>query len=135
MRRSRQMIRFEERLKSDPDVAQWSSYVGQGAIRFYLPLDQQLDNSFFGQFVIEAKSLEARNRIIPRLKQFARDRFVGIDIFVHTLDLGPPVGRPIQYRLSGPDLQIRPSAGFEPRQRRSPQSARRRSDIRLERAG
>jgi len=102
---NRQMIRFEERLKNDPDVAQWSSYVGQGAIRFYLPLDQQLDNAFFGQFVIKARSLEARNRIIPRLKQFARDRFVGIDVFVHTLDLGPPVGRPIQYRLSGPDLQ------------------------------
>ena len=102
---SRQMSRFEERLKDDPDVAQWSSYVGQGAIRFYLPLDQQLDNAFFGQIVVEAKSLEARNRIIPKLKQFGRDRFVGIDIFVHTLDIGPPVGRPIQYRLSGPDLQ------------------------------
>jgi multidrug efflux pump len=102
---SRQMSRFEERLKNDPDVAQWSSNVGQGAIRFYLPLDQQLANAFFGQIVIEAKSLEARNRIIPKLKQFSRDRFVGVDIFVHTLDLGPPVGRPIQYRLSGPDLQ------------------------------
>ena len=102
---SRQMSRLEEWLKNDPDVAQWSSYVGQGAIRFYLPLDQQLANAFFGQIVIEAKSLEARNRIIPKLKQFSRDRFVGVDIFVHTLDLGPPVGRPIQYRLSGPDLQ------------------------------
>jgi multidrug efflux pump subunit AcrB len=102
---SRQMSRFEERLRDDPDVAQWSSYVGQGAIRFYLPLDQQLDNVFFGQIVVEAKSLEARNRIIPKLMQFGRDRFVGTDIFVHALDIGPPVGRPIQYRLSGPDLQ------------------------------
>ncbi len=102
---SRQMARFEERLKDDPDVGQWSSYVGQGAIRFYLSLDQQLENAFFGQIVIEAKSLEARNRLIPKLQQFGRDRFVGIDIFVHTLEIGPPVGRPIQYRLSGPDLQ------------------------------
>ena len=46
------MARFEERLKDDPDIEQWSSYVGQGAIRFYLPLDQQLENAFFGQFVI-----------------------------------------------------------------------------------
>ena len=97
--------RFEERLKDDPDIEQWSSYVGQGAIRFYLPLDQQLENAFFGQFVIQAKSLEARNRVIPKLQQFGREQFVGIDVFVHTLDLGPPVGRPIQYRLSGPDLQ------------------------------
>ena len=102
---NRQMARFEERLKDDPDIEQWSSYVGQGAIRFYLPLDQQLENAFFGQFVIQAKSLEARNRLIPKLQQFSHEQFVGIDVFIHTLDLGPPVGRPIQYRLSGPDLQ------------------------------
>ena len=101
----RQMDKFEARLKDDPDIAQWSSYVGQGAIRFYLPLDQQLSNAFFGQIVIETKSLEARNRVIPKLEQFGRERFVGTDVFVHTLDLGPPVGRPVQYRLSGPDLQ------------------------------
>ena len=65
----RQMDKFEARLKDDPDIAQWSSYVGQGAIRFYLPLDQQLENAFFGQFVIQAKSLEARNRIIPKLQR------------------------------------------------------------------
>ncbi len=101
----RQMDKFEAQLKDDPDIAQWSSYVGQGAIRFYLPLDQQLSNAFFGQIVIETKSLEARNRVIPKLEQFGRERFVGTDVFVHTLDLGPPVGRPVQYRLSGPDLQ------------------------------
>jgi hypothetical protein len=27
-------------------------------------------------------------------------------VFIHPLDLGPPVGRPIQYRISGPDLQV-----------------------------
>ena len=100
-----QMDRFEAKLKSDPEVKQWSSYVGEGAIRFYLPLDQQLPNAFFGQIVIETTSLEARNRLIPKLTAFGRDKFVGTDVFVHTLDLGPPVGRPIQYRLSGADLQ------------------------------
>jgi multidrug efflux pump subunit AcrB len=101
----RQMDKFEARLKDDPDIVQWSSYVGQGAIRFYLPLDQQLSNVFFGQIVIETKSLEARNRILPKLQQFGREHFVGTDVLVHPLDLGPPVGRPVQYRLSGPDLQ------------------------------
>ena len=48
----------------------WSSYVGQGAIRFYLPLDQQLGNAFFGQMVVETKSLEARNRLMPKLSRF-----------------------------------------------------------------
>lgn len=101
-----QMDRFEEALKGDPEIKRWSSYVGQGAIRFYLPLDQQLSNAFFGQIVIETVSLEARDRTMARLNALARRDFVGTDVFVHPLDLGPPVGRPIQYRISGPDLQV-----------------------------
>ncbi|GJD64789.1 efflux RND transporter permease subunit [Methylobacterium frigidaeris] len=101
-----QMDRFEAALKGDPEIKRWSSYVGQGAIRFYLPLDQQLQNAFFGQIVIETVSLEARDRTMARLNDLARRDFVGTDVFVHPLDLGPPVGRPIQYRISGPDLQV-----------------------------
>ncbi len=37
--------RFEASLKDDPDIERWSTYIGQGALRFYLPLDQQLENS------------------------------------------------------------------------------------------
>ena len=99
-----EMDRFEAALEGDPDIDRWSSYVGQGAVRFYLPLDQQLSNAFFGQIVIVAKSLEARNRVEAKLKALARDRFAGIDVLVQPLSLGPPVGRPVQYRLSGPDL-------------------------------
>ncbi len=102
----RQMDRFEAQLVGNPDVVKWTSYVGQGAIRFYLPLDQQLGNSFYGQIVIETRSLEARNKLMPILTEVGRRRFVGTDVFVHTLDLGPPVGRPVQYRVSGPDVQV-----------------------------
>ena len=35
----------------DPDVASWSTYVGRGAIRFYLPLNVELANDFFAQAV------------------------------------------------------------------------------------
>jgi len=102
----RQMDRLEAGLKGDPDIERWLSYVGQGAVRFYLPLDQQLANAFFGQVVIVAKSLEARDRLMARLEERGKREFVGIDVFVNPLSLGPPVGRPIQYRLSGPDLQV-----------------------------
>ncbi|MCW6509472.1 efflux RND transporter permease subunit [Hyphomicrobiales bacterium BP6-180914] len=101
-----QMDRFEANLASDPDISSWSSYVGEGAIRFYLPLDQQLANPFFGQMVVVAKSIEARGRVLTRLQKIAADDFVGTDVFIHPLDLGPPVGRPVQYRLSGPDIPL-----------------------------
>lgn len=101
----RQMDRFEKALAGDKDIVRWSSYVGRGAVRFYLPLDEQLANPFFGQVVIVTKDFEARQRVAARLHKLGRDAFVGIDVFVHPLDLGPPVGRPIQYRIGGPDIQ------------------------------
>jgi multidrug efflux pump subunit AcrB len=100
-----QMDRFEAQLKGDPDIEYWSSYVGQGAQRFLLSFDVQPPSPNFGQIVIEAKDLEARDRVIARLRKIGDEQFVGTDVFVHTLDIGPPVGRPVQYRVSGPDVQ------------------------------
>ncbi|WP_448951257.1 efflux RND transporter permease subunit [Labrys neptuniae] len=100
-----QLDRFERALAGDDDVVRWSSYVGQGAVRFYLPLDQQLSNPFFGQAVVVTKNIEARQRVQKKLEALAREKFVGIDVLVHPLELGPPVGRPVQYRVSGADIQ------------------------------
>ena len=101
----KQMNRLEKVLVGDKDIVRWSSYVGRGAVRFYLPLDEQLANPFFGQVVIVTTDVDARQRVAARLSKLLRDDFVGIDGFVHPLDLGPPVGRPIQYRIGGPDIQ------------------------------
>ena len=98
--------RFEESLKGDDDIVRWSSYIGEGAIRFYLPLDQQLQNPFYAQLVIVSKGLESRDALIERLNKRLREDFVGVGSFVHTLELGPPVGQPLQYRVSGPNIDL-----------------------------
>ena len=98
--------RFEESLKGDPDIVRWSSYIGEGAIRFYLPLDQQLQNPFYAQLVIVSTGLESRDVLIERLNKRLREEFVGVGSFVHTLELGPPVGQPLQYRVSGPNIDL-----------------------------
>ena len=98
--------RFEESLKGDDDIVRWSSYIGEGAIRFYLPLDQQLQNPFYAQLVIVSKGLESRDALIERLNKRMREDFVGVGSFVHTLELGPPVGQPLQYRVSGPNIDL-----------------------------
>ncbi|MFJ4143840.1 efflux RND transporter permease subunit [Pseudomonas sp. NPDC089734] len=99
------MDRFEATLKDDPDILRWSSYVGKGAVRFYLPLDQQLNNPFYGQLVIVSRGGEGRDRLIERLRQRFRDDFVGVGGYVQLLNMGPPVGWPVQYRVSGPDIE------------------------------
>ncbi|MFJ2691178.1 efflux RND transporter permease subunit [Pseudomonas sp. NPDC087336] len=103
--------KLEATLKGDPDIVRWSTYIGQGAIRFYLPLDQQLQNPYYAQLVIVSKDFETRAALSDRLRERLRKDFVGIGSFVQALEMGPPVGRPIQYRVSGPNIdQVRKHA-------------------------
>ena len=100
-----QMAKFEqEMLKGDGDIDHWSTFVGEGAPRFVLSYDVQIADVSFGQTVIVTKGLEARDRLKPKLEAYLKKTFPGSDAFVKLLDIGPPVGRPIQYRLSGPDI-------------------------------
>ena len=62
--------RLDEVLEDDPDVARWSTNVGRGAIRFYLPFNVQLPNNFFSQAVVVAKDVRARDRLQQKLKKF-----------------------------------------------------------------
>ena len=95
--------RMEALLKDDPDIDHYSSYVGRGAIRFILTLNVQLANPFFAQFVIVAKDVEARERLHAKLEKLLAEEFPDVVGFVSPLELGPPVGWPLQYRVSGPD--------------------------------
>jgi multidrug efflux pump len=100
--------RLDDVLKGDPDVARWSTNVGRGAIRFYLPLNVQLPNNFFSQAVVVAKNVPARERLRQKLEKVLADEFPNLVSRVSTLELGPPVGWPLQYRISGPDIaQVR----------------------------
>ena len=100
--------RFDATLKDDSDVARWSTYVGRGAIRFYLPLNVQLPNDFFSQAVIVAKDVPARDRLRSKLEKMLAEQFPSAVGRVYPLELGPPVGWPVQYRVTGPDLaQVR----------------------------
>jgi multidrug efflux pump len=96
--------RLDAALEGDKDVERWSTYVGRGAIRFYLPLDVQLANAFFAQAVIIAKDVAARERLQARLEKVLAEEFPGVVSRTYPLELGPPVGWPVQYRVSGPDM-------------------------------
>ena len=95
---------IEKVLKADADVERWSFYVGSGAIRFYLPLDQQLANDFFAQAVVVTKGFKARAGVQHRiLAALQRPEFDKVLARVSPLELGPPVGWPLKFRISGPD--------------------------------
>jgi multidrug efflux pump len=94
--------RFDALIKGDPDVEHWSTYVGEGAVRFYLPLNVQLANDFFAQAVVVTKGLEQRERVKAKLEKALASDFPKVVGRVYPLELGPPVGWPLQYRVSGP---------------------------------
>ena len=100
--------RLDALLKGDPDVARWSTYVGRGAIRFYLPLDVQLPRDSLAQAVVVAKDVAARKRLQSKLEQSLAEQMPGVVARISPLELGPPVGWPVQYRVQGPDIaQVR----------------------------
>jgi multidrug efflux pump len=100
--------KIDAMLANDPDVERWSTYVGRGVIRFYLPLSVELPNDFFSQFVVVAKDVAARERLRTKLEHMLREDFPDAVTRTVPLELGPPVGWPVQYRVSGPDLnQVR----------------------------
>lgn len=107
------MDKFEATyLAGDEDIAYWTSYVGQGAKRFVLSFDVPPSAPYFGQMIIVTKSIEARQRLKAKLQAVAEKQYTGTDVLVKEMELGPPVGRPIQYRVSGPDpQQVRLIAG------------------------
>jgi multidrug efflux pump subunit AcrB len=95
---------FDKIVAGDPDVDRFSTYIGQGAIRFYLPIDVALPNDFFAQSVVVTKGLKEREQVRARLEQTLATQFPGIVARVYPLELGPPVGWPVKFRVSGPDL-------------------------------
>ena len=98
-----QAKRLEAILSGDPDVDHYSTYIGRGAIRFILTLNVQLANPFFAQFVIVSKDIHARERLQVKLEKVLAEEFPDVIARVSPLELGPPVGWPLQYRVSGPD--------------------------------
>jgi multidrug efflux pump subunit AcrB len=120
-----QVERMEALLQGDPDIDHFSSYVGRGSIRFILTLNVQLANPFFAQFVIVAKDIEARERLRTKLENLLAEEFPDVVGYVSPLELGPPVGWPLQYRVSGPDpdevrriaQELASVVGAEPRSR------------------
>jgi multidrug efflux pump subunit AcrB len=101
-----QMARFEhEQLQGNDGVDHWSSYVGTGAPRFVLSFDVQTANTWFGQMVVVTKGgVKVRDRLKAQFEAYLKRTFPGTDTLVKLLEVGPPVGRPVQYRLGGPDI-------------------------------
>jgi multidrug efflux pump len=99
-----QAIRLETLVRQDPEVANVVDYIGQGAPRFVLGLDQRLANANFAQLVVIAKDVPARERELARIRRLFDTEFPNVRGRAVRFEYGPPAGYPVQYRLSGSDI-------------------------------
>lgn len=97
--------RLEALLTQQEGLESYAGYIGSGAPRFVLPLDQQLAQAGFAQFVLTTESIEARERIRNHLLQTLPAAFPDVRTRVLRLENGPPVGWPVQLRIVGDDKQ------------------------------
>ncbi|SEH83007.1 Multidrug efflux pump subunit AcrB [Rhizobium tibeticum] len=96
---------LEAKIMDDKDKKFVATYIGEGAPRFFLPLDQQLRNPNFAQLLVMANDEPARERLIVKLRTILAQDFPDIRGKVDRLFLGPPTGWPVQMRIMGPDRQ------------------------------
>ncbi|WP_429106045.1 efflux RND transporter permease subunit [Aeromonas allosaccharophila] len=101
-----QVKRMEQVLAKDEDVRFYTAYTGAGAPRFYLSLDPELPSPGYAQFVVMTRDLEARERVRTRLMGMVDQQFPQTWSRITRLELGPPVGFPVQFRIVGPDTQV-----------------------------
>jgi multidrug efflux pump len=94
---------LEAKMMDDKDKKFIATYIGEGAPRFFLPLDQQLRNPNFAQLLIMANDEPARERLIVKLRTILAQDFPSVRGKVDRLFLGPPTGWPVQMRVTGPD--------------------------------
>jgi multidrug efflux pump len=100
-----QVKKMEAVLAKDRDVRFYTAYTGAGQPRFYLSLNPELPNPGYAVFVVMTKDVKAREELRARLMGMANDRFPGVWVRVTRLELGPPVGFPVQFRIVGSDTQ------------------------------
>ncbi len=101
---TREAARLEAFLHTqDAHISNYAAYIGEGSPRFYLPLDQQLKAANFSQFVITTKSLADREALRDKLRVLLDEsgEFAAVRGRVIRLENGPPVGYPVQFRVSG----------------------------------
>ena len=118
-----QVKKLEAWLAKRPELENYVSYVGSGAPRFYLPLDQQLPQASFAEFVLLTEGSARARTAAQRPDRAVRARISPkLRARVLRLENGPPVGYPVQFRISGADIPTRARTRAQGRRRRAAKS-------------
>ena len=100
-----EVAKLEKWLARNDDVASYTSYIGSGSPRFYLPTVPELTNANFGQVIVMTRGLAERERVVAALGALFEQQFEAVRARVQRLQNGPPVAYPVMFRVLGDDPQ------------------------------
>ncbi len=95
--------RVEEKILKTEGVGSVTFWIGSGAPRFFLPLDQILPQTNVAQAVVRSQSPQGRARLVSVLSNELALAFPEARVRVRLLPNGPPVPYPVQFRVVGGD--------------------------------
>ncbi|KAF0814570.1 Nickel and cobalt resistance protein CnrA [Andreprevotia sp. IGB-42] len=107
----REVKKLETALAGDKNIVSITSYVGSGSPRYYLPLDEQMPNINYAQLTVMTRDEHVREDVYKRITTLFENDFAQVRGRVTRLENGPPVGYPLQFRISGDDPAVLRSAG------------------------
>ena len=96
----------EQRLLKEAGVQTVSTWIGSGAPRFYLPLDQVFPQSNVSQLIVVPEDLKRRESLRLAWPAMLAQEFPEARARVKLLPNGPPVPYPVQFRVVGADPHV-----------------------------
>jgi len=95
--------RIEALLARKPEITTYGAFIGQGAPRFFYNVFPEQPRPSYAQILVDTVDVPSANRLVDELPAEIGATVVGARIDVKRLEQGPPLGSPIQIRLSGDD--------------------------------
>jgi multidrug efflux pump subunit AcrB len=84
-------------------IVNWSTYIGEGAPRFYLSYNPEFSKPEYATIVVNATSRAVVDELIPKLESYCFDRYPDMITDIKPLALGPPAVAPVEIRISARD--------------------------------
>lgn len=104
--------KLAEHLADDPNIVNFTYYVGQGAPRFVLTADPTLPNNSFAEFIILARDANTRNLLESKVKELSAIELPNVRVNTKVIQTGPPDPYPVALRVTGYDHdKVREIAG------------------------
>ena len=96
---------FYKPKQGTPLIENWLTFVGSGGPRLALGLDPPNPNPANAFLIANTTTGKDVDAVIHGIESYAAEKYPDLNLRLSRLENGPPVGYPIQIRLSGPEFK------------------------------